>query len=283
MPSTSSHTATTPSPARMVALLVPFAYFFHSRVPTTARKLGWVLNYLAPVLTLAAAAHGGWPGMLPAAIMLVAVYAAYEFGYLVNDTVTIERETEPTLRLDESTRLWMRAQLGIALAVRAGTGLVCLAALTHLSPSPQQPLLLVGGWLALWPCFALYNHWRGRITIGLHFVLVGLRFLLPILAAVQPHSIAPHWLVLLWVYPLVNTIEAMCKPRYGLSRLMRPIADVYRFRVAWHGALLLCALVWLKAAPVPANQVLAALCGYYFGLRVFAWWFRRLRHVRVAR
>lgn len=261
----------------MPALLVPFAYFFHSRVPTTARKLGWVLNYLVPVLALAAAAHGGWPGLLPAAIVLVAVYAAYEFGYLVNDTVTVEREAEPTLRLDEATRLWMRDRLGLAFAVRAGIGVACVGTWAQLTTSPQ-PLLVVAGWLALWPCFALYNRWRGRVTIGLHFVLVSLRFLLPILAAVQPGSVAPHWALLLCVYPLINSYEAAWKPRYGLDWLERPFADVYRFRVIWHGVLLVLALAWaMSAAREPVNHVFAAVCGYYFVLRLIAWRVPQLR------
>jgi hypothetical protein len=267
-----------PTQARMLALLVPFAYFFHSRVPTSARKLGWVLNYLVPVLALAAAAHGGWPGLLPAAIMLVAVYAAYEFGYLVNDTLTVEHEAEPTLRLDEATRQWMRARLGLAFAVRAGVGLTCLGIWVRFTPSPQ-PLIVIAGWLALWPCFALYNRWRGHITIGLHFVLVSLRFLLPILAAVQPGSVIPHWALLLCAYPLVNTLEAACKPRYGLGRFTQPLVDVYRFRLVWHGSLLLGALAWLNATREPPSRIFVALCSYYFVQRLLAWWSLRLRRM----
>lgn len=278
----SSSTASAPSSARMVALLVPFGYFFHSRVPTAARKLGWALNYVVPVLALAAAAHGGWGGALQAAVMLVAVYAAYDFGYLVNDTVTIGREGAPTLRLDEATRQWMRAHLGLAFAVRAGIGLACLGVWMQAMHPPQAPLV-IGGWLALWPCFALYNRWRGRITIVLHFVLVSLRFLLPILAAARPASIAPHWALLLWLYPLISSYEAAWKPRYGLAWLERPFVDVYCLRVVWHGVLLLIALAWLSVAREPVNHVFAAICGYYFVLRLTAWQVARMRSTRPTR
>jgi hypothetical protein len=228
------------------------------------------------VLALAAAAHGGWGGVLPAALMLAAVYAAYEFGYLVNDTVVVEREAAPTLRLDEDLRLWMRARLELALVVRAVIGLGCLAAWLALTPSPQ-PLAVAAGWLALWPCFALYNRWRGRITIGLHFVLVSLRFVLPILAAAGPGSVGAGWIVLLLVlYPAPNAYEAAWKARYGLPGLKRAFGHEDRFRVTWYLALLLAGLVWTIATPAtPSHQLFIAACGYFLIQRILAWLIRR--------
>lgn len=261
-------------PERFVALLVPFAYFFRSRVPRARRKLGWLLNYLLPVLALAAAARGDWAGVLPAALMLVAVYAAYEFGYLVNDTVVVEREAMPTWRLDEATRRWLRSRLGLAFGVRAAIGLACLALLARSADAPGWEIA-AAGWLLIWPCFALYNHWRGRITIALHFVLVGLRFLLPIVAASRPESVAPGWAALLLLYALPNSYEAAWKPRYGLAWLKRAFVDEHRFRVAWFVALTLIALAALARWPTVPQQVFAAACAYYLAQRLLAWYFTR--------
>ncbi len=261
---------------RYVALCVPFAYFFASRVPTAAGKVGWSLNYLLPVLALAAAAHGDWLGLLPALVMLVAVYAAYEFGYMVNDSVAIDREAVPTLRLDEAARTWMRAHLGIAFTVRALIGLACLA-LLHTTHMPQ-PTLVAAGWLLLWPGFALYNHWRGRITIALHFVLVSLRFVLPILAAAAPGSIEPGAaLLLLALYPVPFTYEAAWKTRYGLPALKAAFGDEDRFRVTWYLTLLLATALWWPTSPQAgtSRELFLAIVGYFLLQRVLAWFFRR--------
>jgi hypothetical protein len=257
--------------ARPWPLLVPFAYFFCSRVPSAPAKLGWTANYLLPVLGLAVAAHGGWGGMLPAALMLVAVYAAYEFGYLVNDTLAIAHEANPTLRLDDATRAWLRRHLGLAFAGRA---LACLGALAALE-APQVDVA-AAGWLLIWPCFALYNRWRGRITIALHFALVSLRFGLPIVAATGPASFAPQACLLLLLYAVPNSFEAAWKARYGMPALRRVAGDEDRFRIAWYLALTALALALLAASPQGrAAQVFALACAYYLAQRMLAGWLRR--------
>ncbi len=261
------------SPGRAVPLLVPFAYFFHSRVPTLRHKLGWAISYLLPVLALAAVAHGGLPGLAAAAAMLVAVYSAYEFGYIINDTLTVTREARPTLRLTEASRAWMHARLLPALVVRSLTGMACLA-LLYWAAVPNFFAVMLG-WLALWPCFALYNHWRGRITIALHFVLVSLRFMLPILAATQAASIAPAWPLLLLLYALPNTYEAAWKQRYALPGLQRPFGDEYRFRLTWYLLLTALALGWLVWGTGAPRWVFAAACAYYLMCRLVAFWMVR--------
>ncbi len=228
-------------------LVLPFAYFFHSRVPQHRQKIGWALGYVLPVLTLASAAHGSAAALLPAALMVAAVYAAYEFGYLVNDTLSIAREQRPTLRLPLATREALRKHLALALVARLATGVLLLALLLWMQGPAVTPALL--GWAALWPLFGLYNRWRGRSTIALHFMLVGLRFALPILAAAPALGLAAVAPLLL-LYALPNSCEAAWKPRYGLTAWRNLAGGAHRFRLVWTATMALggLAFAWTQAS-----------------------------------
>lgn len=247
-------------------LLLPFEYFIHTRLTTVRLRLGWLLGYLIPVLALAVLAHGGAAGLYSALAAMVAVYAAYEFGYLVNDTVAIERETSPTLRLAAADRLWVRQRLVHALAARALLGTAAIIAMLH--QDGRLATATAVGWLALWPVFALYNRLRGWSTIPLYLLLTSLRFVLPITAAAAAAGILPAWPLLLLLYPLPSTYIAAWKQRYGLKALSDPFRSESRFRLCWHGALAALALAAALAWRDAATWVFAAACVYYLLLRV---------------
>lgn len=254
-----------PPPANSSLLLIaPFAYFFHSRVPRPRQKIGWALGYVLPVLGLAASASGGATGLLLAALMMTAVYTAYEFGYLVNDTLSIEREERPTLRLTRSTREALRRRLALALAARLTIGGGLVALLLPIHGSAAEAALL--GWATLWPLFAVYNRWRGPITIALHFLLVGLRYLLPIVAAaptLEPAAMAP----LLLLYALPNTFEAAWKPRYGMTALRDLAGGTHRFRLAWAAAMTAAGLAFVWVRPSEAAWTFLCASLYYLLFR----------------
>lgn len=249
-------------------LAVPFAYFFMTRVPGVRQRVGWLFSYVVPVLALAWIAHGGSAGMLIAAATMIAVYAAYEFGYIVNDAWTVAREAMPTLRLGAEDRAWYRTRLPHAAAIRFAVGSLCLAA--AMLAGAQHALATALVWLALWPLFAAYNWWRGRITIALYLGLGAIRFVLPIWASADMGGAAPHALWLLLLYPLPNTYVAAWKPRYGLQALQRPFGGEQRFRLLWHGALAGLALPTALLVDRRGAWVFAAAAAYYFVIRIIA-------------
>lgn len=252
----------------LLALFVPFAYFFLTRVPTAQQKIGWVLSYVVPVLALSVLGHNDWTALPSALLVMVAVYAAYDFGYIVNDASTVDREASPTQRLDPWARQWMKSRLLPASCVRFLLGGACIA-IVAFAQTPTSPLLALA-WLAIWPVFALYNRWRGRITIALYLLLLSLRFLLPIWATAAATGAAPHWLLLLLVYPLPNTIVAAWKPRYRLEVLQRPFAGEKQFRALWSAALLVLSLLGWWLAPQWVIWPVVAVCGYYLCIRLGA-------------
>lgn len=224
----------TVSPLQRAALWLPFAYLIQSRLHTRRLLTGWVLGYVLPVLALAALGRGDVMALPIALCMLAAVYAAYEMGYLVNDAVVTERETHPTERLPPAARCWYAQRLRGAAAARFCIGAAALALAAALGGEVDATVL--AGWLALWPLFALYNHWRGHATIALYLLLNALRFVLPVWAAAGPMAALPAWPIWLLLYAVPNTYIAAWKPRYRLPALQRPFQGEAHFRFAWHAA-----------------------------------------------
>lgn len=242
-----------------MALWLPFAYLVQTRLYTPRLLAGWLLGFVVPVLALAVLGRGDLSALPIALCVLVAVYAAYELGYLVNDAVVTERETHPTERLARHVRSWYSERLRVAAVLRLCIGFLALTCAAALGGNLAMPVLL--GWLALWPLFALYNHWRGRATIGLYLLLNGLRFVLPVAAAAGAQPLLPAWPAWLLLYAVPNTYIAAWKPRYRLALLQLPFSNEPRFRFVWHAALAAAsiAFAWQDCTAASLHFVLVAL------------------------
>lgn len=256
------------SVAQRVALWLPFAYLVQTRLHTARLLGGWVVGFVLPVLALAVLGRGDLVALPIALCMVVAVYAAYELGYLVNDALVTRRETHPTERLATGPRVWYAERLRTAAALRFGIGVAALA-IAAAWGGTVDPWVLTG-WLALWPLFALYNHWRGRVTIVLYLLLNGLRFLLPVWAAAGPQAALPVWPALLLLYALPNTYIAAWKPRYALPVLRRPFAGEARFRLAWHAVVAIGAVACALHGGTAAARHFAMVAVWLLLMRLIA-------------
>ena len=255
------------------ALLVPFSYFFLTRVATGRQRIGWAFSYLLPVLALPVLAGRAWTTLPLTLLAVIAVYAAYEFGYIVNDTATVAREASPTQRLDGPARQWIKARLLPAFCVRFLVGSACMAVVAFSLAPPALGALLA--WGAIWPLFALYNRWRGLITIPLYLLLVSVRFVLPVWATAGAMGTLFDGLLLLLLYPLPTAVVASWKPRYGLAFLAKPFGNEHRFRLIWHGALLAAAVIGAWLSPQWVSWPFVAACAYYLITRLVSNWDRR--------
>lgn len=254
--------------AQRAALWLPFAYLVQTRLHTFRLLAGWVVGFVLPVLALAVLGRGDAMALPIALCMLVAVYAAYEVGYLVNDVVVTARETHPTERLAQCPRAWYAQRLRNAAVLRFCVGALALAAAMALGGEMSPPVL--AGWLILWPLFALYNHWRGRATIVLYLLLNGLRFLLPVWAAAGTQAALPPWPALLLLYAMPNTYIAAWKPRYRLPVLQRPFTGEVYFRFVWHAAVAAGAWGFAVHDASPPAQNFAVVAGWLLLMRLIA-------------
>ncbi|KQP17186.1 hypothetical protein ASF43_29430 [Pseudorhodoferax sp. Leaf267] len=234
--------------------------------------LGWLAGFVVPVLALSVAGRSDGVAasvaVTVAFCMLLAVYAAYEVGYLVNDVLVTTRETHPTHRLPQAPRMWYAERLGRAAAARFVMGAAVLGCAAAAAGSLRPMVLL--GWLALWPVFALYNHWRGRVTIVIYLVLNGLRFVVPVWAGAGADPVLPPWPAWLLLYAAPNTYIAAWKPRYRLQWLAQPFASEAQFRFIWHAAVAAVAVVVAVRSDAAATLHFAAVASWILLVRLVA-------------
>ena len=259
----------------MFRLCVPFLYFFETRIRSCRERIAWLFTYIVPLCLMAAAANPLDPfaAAATAAIAAVGVYAAYEFGYMVNDSVTIHSEKSPTLRLPPERLDQVRRSLPWVLVVRmllvaAATWVVHV--LVRLNggnancSASMVAALCVG--IVLW--YAVYNRVRSHASIALFLVLVSARCIGPVAVTLSAAgAISPGILLLLAVYTLPQTMEFAAKPKYKLGWLLPVHTCVDVWRVAYYAAACaVTAVVVLSHASQGSASIRALVVGLLYFL-----------------
>jgi hypothetical protein len=262
----------------VLRLVVPFLYFLDTRVRSRAERMAWSFTYLVPVHLMAvfAGADAPWTALVAAAVAVVAVYATYEYGYMVNDSVTILAEVQPTLRLPAERLAQVREALPRVLAARlvilvaaAGAVGMIVRGIGGDGSAASLATTVLGGGILLW--YELYNRVRGRISIVLFHGLVAARCVGPLAVAFAALGLplGDLWLLAV-VYALPNTIEFAAKPKYRLLMLAPVAAQVDRWRVVYYAfATLIVVTAHAAGALTLDPAVVRALLG---GLLYFLAW-----------
>ena len=242
----------------------PFAYFVKSRLKTRVRFLSWLFIYPLPILLGCWLFNSGmsFDDLISVSMAVIATYSLYELGYLQNDSVTIENERSPTLRLTgPEISLVKRLRVSI-LIVRLGISLFFLWMIYHLGQSGFSAFLLTLVIIAV--VFPVYNRTRGKINMPLHFILVCCRFCGPALL-VYPAPMFLFYLVL--AFPILNLIERSAEPRYDIKWIrwapFVTLSNQHSGRPIYY---LLACFAWLAICLVVPIDLLTGLLFVYFFL-----------------
>jgi len=260
----------------MFRWVFPFHYFFESRVVTLSSRISWGFIYPVPVLVLSCLPfdHTLYLKLTVAGLSIIAIYSVYEFGYLVNDAITVNQERNPTLRLAPDDRASVASHWQIILLIRVssacaallGIAFVCRSFGASVTKPVMAGVVVVASILLI---YFWYNRNRGRVTVPLFLLLVALRFGGPIMVAVSILK-WPTWhlaMAILLIYPLPCTIEKAGKARFGLPWLGIVASNVDAWRIVYYFVLAL----WVFATPkVGGDSGLFFQTGslYFLGYRV---------------
>ncbi|MDK9362296.1 hypothetical protein [Lelliottia wanjuensis] len=185
----------------------------------------------------------------------------YEIGYFDNDFRTVAKEKNPTIRADEK-RDWLKKRLFSIISVRLIIAIVMFVFLFNRSDSHQQMLLsvliaiLIAG-------FYFHNTLRSRCNVVTYFIIVTVRYLIPTVAAIDSiyyQSMIPF---IIFVFPLLRTIEHACKDKYAFQTIKQIVRNPDVFRVKWYIALtfILVVVYFLSATSIILSFV--ALSTYF--------------------
>ncbi len=83
----------------MLFFFVPFLYFYKTRLRSIIKLISWGVIYLVPIFLSTFSFANIDYYFISYFVVLTLTYNLYEIGYIQNDTETIKKEHNPTLRL----------------------------------------------------------------------------------------------------------------------------------------------------------------------------------------
>lgn len=205
-----------------IKFFLPLFYFTSTRISSFSKLVSWGIIYIVPTAYIALhySPYRQTGSLLIYLLQLLIIYNYYETGYIENDTETIKRETNPTLRLSpadfdfyERNKFWIYSTRLITAI------LLSLFLLWINGPEPGYFLFTVVTF-SLLIIYNIYNRIRNRVTLLLHFLLVSIRFLsFPLLFCGKSALPDVSFLWLFAVFPVINLLERASIRRFGFSRL----------------------------------------------------------------
>ena len=232
------------------AFYIPFGYLYCVRLRSVAKLFSWLLLYILPTAFYAAVGYNGTPAsfILDYTFVLLATFTLYELGYILNDTLAIRRENNPSKRLSENEINYFFTHKWSIIITRVLIAILCLFALSF-----RLAILPVGiAILTMCGLFAIYNRWRNKYNVFLYIWLVFSRYM-PFMLLCE-HGVT-EYLLLFLSYPLLIGIERFSMPAYRwplMKRIMPDEPSKARFRAGYYTVVLIAtsAALYLTEQPL---------------------------------
>ncbi len=193
---------------------IPFLYFYKTRLKSFLKFISWMCIYVFPIFLFVVFFQKNTfnpEDIIIILLSMILVYVLYEIGYIFNDTETIRKEVNPTLRLNKKQFDFYYANKVTIYIFRFVIALSLSVELAFLEIPLFNSLL---PW-AIVLVYMLYNYFRSRVNLLLHFILVTLRYSLPILMVTGVKIEVVLYIML--VFPVVNLIERCGEKRFNID------------------------------------------------------------------
>ena len=204
---------------------IPFAYLYGVRLRSVPKLLSWLLLYILPT------AFYSHLDVLSYTLVLFATFTLYELEYIFNDTVAVQHESQPSLRLTDTQTAYFFAHRYLIIFTRLLIAALCLALLSLLHSFTPSLLCALAIMLIL---FTYYNRWRNRYNVFLYIWLVFSRYI-PFMCLAAHSGI--DYILLFVSYPLLIGLERFSMPNYRWPFMRRLIPNEEAkagFRVAYY-------------------------------------------------
>ncbi len=206
---------------------IPFAYLYGVRLRSVPKLLSWLLLYILPT------AFYSHLDVLSYTLVLFATFTLYELEYIFNDTVAVQHESQPSLRLTDTQTAYFFAHRYLIIFIRLLIAALCLCALSTIHPTLNVIHFTLSLMIML-ILFTYYNRWRNRYNVFLYIWLVFSRYI-PFMCLAAHSGI--DYILLFVSYPLLIGLERFSMPNYRWPFMRRLIPNEEakaRFRVAYY-------------------------------------------------
>ena len=254
-------------------LLIPGYYLFYSRLKRKSELFSLLVVYpffLGFIIIISKAVE-----LLPficAFLMgLFTWLSFYEIGYLENDTVTIQKEKKPTLRLPKIEISQIRSTFLKIVVLKLIIGCFGLLGLFFINKLHIMPLFM--GYFILGIgvsriAFFLHNTLRNQWNIVTYHVLSTTKYLSLIALFLSVVEYRFIYLLVWLLFPVPRTLEHAVKIKYSFIKLQRIIGNLDTFRVKYYTLCLLVSLCCYFFMDNEESLIALLAVGWFFIFRV---------------
>ena len=212
----------------MLFFFVPFLYFYKTRLRSIIKLISWGVIYLVPIFLSTFSFANIDYYFISYFVVLTLTYNLYEIGYIQNDTETIKKEHNPTLRLSRDELVFYNNHRVYIYFVRLFISFVLTIALAFFVYDKINAILV---WSILL-IFFFYNHVRSRLNLAIHFLLVVFRFVFPVYVITSNVMLL---FIMIFIFPVPNLIERTSEEKFGFLKLNKTIRpNISFFRVVYY-------------------------------------------------
>jgi len=257
----------------MLRFLIPGYYLFYSRLKSNFEKISWFIIYVIPIYIIGLS-YTKDDLFIYSIIFVLAVLifnSIYEIGYIENDTRTILKERQPTLRLAaDEYKLFEKHYLRIILyKILIAIVLLLIAQVASLLYSAdiytvQFFVVLV----IVRILFFLHNNIRGRVNIASFFLLAVVKYSAPLCMLIPSENILAVFTMTLFLFPLLRTMEHATKTKYGFKSWTIFVGNHDLFRLKYYGLMLLLGLGIMMFFEYALSTLGVMLLSYFLIYRV---------------
>lgn len=248
----------------MIFFYIPIYYTVFSRLRTLTKTISWVIIYLIPQFLFVFFVWGYiefYRAIISIIFGVFLIYTLYEIGYIFNDTETIRKETNPTLRLNNEQIKYYYANKYLIYIVRVVIALVLSVFFIH----DGQCYFVMLVWCII-PIFIIYNSIRNIWNLPLHFCLVFIRYC-SVAFLLGVRGIPLLYCILL--FPVINLLERCSEKRFQLSQFQEfTLSNKKDGRYKYYFILILMACALLFNSSNFQDLIFLLLSAYYF---IYRW------------
>jgi hypothetical protein len=253
----------------MKLFYIPFIYSYQTRFLTPLKFLSWFFIYLFPLLLITALTVIKFDAYSVIAFLLVVLntYNLYEVGYIYNDTATIKKELNPTLRLSELQLNYFLAKKREVYASRILLSVLIIGLLSIYFSGTVEIQKIIAISLVLSLVFFLYNSVRSRVNLPLHFILVVCRFALVPYVFYPAINVVDLLTLTIFLFPIPNLIERAGEKRFSLTFFQNRF---FLNRAVFRDLYYFIGMVVVIAMTGDIRDVSSILFIYFFAYRFFS-------------
>ncbi len=257
----------------MLKFIIPGYYLFYSRLKSKPEKISWFIIYVVPIylLGLFYTTNNYLIFSLFFVLAVTIFNSIYETGYMENDTRTVLNEKNPTLRLEKKDyEVFGKKYLTIVVLkiLVAGSLLFLVYILSDIFSFDIYIVRFVAILIIIRVFFYLHNKIRNRANILTFFALAITKYSAPLFLILPLDSLLISWLISLFLFPLLRTMEHATKEKYGLEKWIKFVGNHDLFRVKYYGVMFTLAFIIYLLYSNSSVLIALLLLLYFFIYRV---------------